>query len=152
MEAGAGVVSIGATLTGAALARRFGRLRIMSLAAGGAVAAPLILSVQPSAGFIFGGLLVNAMSEALWVPLNETEIARRTPNHLLARTRATFMFVTWGALPFASLIGGGLATWLGTRPALLVAAATACLGALAGIWPLSLRPERLPSNKAGESM
>jgi MFS family permease len=139
LRSSAGLTSIGAALTTAALARSIGRLRVMSFAAAGGVAAPLLLAVQPSVSFILAAMLVSAVSEALWVPLAQTEIVRRTPKALLARTRATLMFVTWGSLPITSLVGGIVATLFGVRIALWIAAGIACAAALWGIWPLAIQ-------------
>jgi MFS family permease len=137
----AGLVSIGATLIAATLAFYLGRLRVMALAVVGGVAAPLLLALEPSVSYIFAALLISAVAEALWVPLVQSEVARRTPRELMARTRATLMFITWGTMPLTSLLGGGVATWLGVPAALLIAAAIACGAALLGVWPLAMQPK-----------
>jgi len=137
-----GFASIAAALATAALARTMGRLQVMAVAAAGGVAAPLVLAVQPSVGIVLLALTLSAVSESLWVPLVQTEIARRTPPELMARTRATLMFVTWGALPLAGLVGGILAGSLGTPAALVIAGGIAATSSIIGVWPLALEQSR----------
>jgi len=56
---------------------------------------------------------------------NITQVSLRQascPNRLLGRVQASNRFFAWGTLPFGGLLAGGLGTWLGLRPALLIAA------------------------------
>lgn len=136
----AGVVSIGAALLTAGFARLLGQVRVMGVAALMGVAAPLLMAIQPSVAWILSAMVVSNAAEALWVPLAQTAIARRTPKQLLARTRATLRLITWGSLPLASLIGGALATRFGIPLTLYIAASMVAISSLFGIWPLALSP------------
>ncbi|MET1072182.1 MAG: MFS transporter [Umezawaea sp.] len=51
------------------------------------------------------------------------------PPHLLGRVNATMRFLIWGAIPLGSLLGGGLATVLGARGAITIAATGVLLSA-----------------------
>ncbi len=53
-----------------------------------------------------------------------------SPPELLSRVMATVRFVSWGAIPVGGLTAGLLATWLGTREALVVLAALTMLSPL----------------------
>ncbi len=141
LRAISGFVSIGAALLTAGFARLLGRVRVMGVAAIMGVAAPLLMALQPSVAWILSAMVVSAGAEALWVPLAQTAIARRTPKQLLARTRATLRLITWGSLPLASLIGGALAARFGIPLTLCIAASIAAISSLVGIWPLALHPE-----------
>jgi hypothetical protein len=134
----AGVVTIGVALAAAAVARRLGRDAALCLAAAGGVAAPLVLAVGASPVTVVGALVVSAASESLWVPLVQAEVMRRTPRHLMVRSRATFLFLTWGSLPLAGIVGGAAATEAGYRATLLGAAAAALVTCLLGIWRVTL--------------
>ncbi len=50
-----------------------------------------------------------------------------SPPEMLSRVMATVRFVSWGAIPVGGLAAGVLATWLGTREALVVLAGFAVL-------------------------
>jgi hypothetical protein len=52
------------------------------------------------------------------------------PPHVLGRVNATMRVLVWGAIPLGSLVGGGVATVLGVRGALAVAAAGVLLSSL----------------------
>jgi MFS family permease len=52
------------------------------------------------------------------------------PPHLLGRVNATSTVLIWGAIPFGSLLGGGVASALGVRGALAVAATGVLLSSL----------------------
>jgi len=63
------------------------------------------------------------------------------PPHLLGRMNATMRFIVWGTLPLGGLLGGMLASALGDRNAIWVAATGM---ALAPIWLLASRLRRAP--------
>jgi hypothetical protein len=52
------------------------------------------------------------------------------PPELLGRVNATMEFTMWAVMPVGAVLGGGLATWLGTRETLFVAGAGGCLATL----------------------
>lgn len=134
LRSGAGIAALLASLCAGGLAVRFGRNRVLRVVAGGAALSPLVLAAAPAVGPVLVALVVSAVAEAIWVPLVQAEIGRRTPRHLMARTRAAIMFLTWGALPVAALAAGALAQAVGTRPVLLAAAAVAATSCLLGVW------------------
>jgi hypothetical protein len=61
-----------------------------------------------------------------------------TPDHLLGRTNATRRFVVQGVIPLGMLLGGGLGTVIGLRPAIAIGAG----GAVLAVLPLILSPLR----------
>ena len=100
-------------------------------------------------------LVVLAATQLLfWITVvvyNITQVSFRQglcPQSLLGRMNATMRFLVWGTLPLGSLLGGILGSWLGPRPALLIAAIGACFAFL----PVYLSPLRalreLPSYHA----
>jgi MFS family permease len=56
-----------------------------------------------------------------------------TPDRILGRVNAGCRFLAWGPLPLGSLFGGLLATYIGLRPTLFVAAAL-FMSALLWVW------------------
>ncbi|HEX3648183.1 MAG TPA: MFS transporter, partial [Pseudonocardiaceae bacterium] len=71
------------------------------------------------------------------------------PPHLLGRLSATMNFLTWGAIPVGSLLGGVAGTQLGLRPTLVLGGAGA-LGAVAFLLWSPLRTLRdLPATLTG---
>jgi hypothetical protein len=61
-----------------------------------------------------------------------------TPERLLGRMNASRRFVVWGVIPLGSLTGGVLASTIGLRPTLFVAA----IGASLAVVPLLFSPVR----------
>jgi len=131
-------VSIGAvggmvgSFVGLRIKNMFGEVRAMLLAQCGFplafAALPLALYVPVPAGvlvgiseFLFGlALVVHSISS--------TGIrARVTPHHLMGRVSAASRFVTLGAVPVGSLLGGAVGTWLGLPTALFLSVALAML-------------------------
>ena len=53
---------------------------------------------------------------------------RLCPPQLLGRMNASIRTVVWGVMPIASLLAGGVGTWLGVVPTMWLAAAGALLG------------------------
>jgi hypothetical protein len=82
---------------------------------------------------VLAALMVAVAADAIWVPPMASEAMRRTPAHLLARTRAAILFVTRGTLPVTSLLGGAVAQAIGAQPTLLFAAGTFTACAV-GVW------------------
>jgi MFS family permease len=84
----------------------------------------LLLGVAPTrhafayfavAWFLFGfaGTVYNVAQVSLRQAI--------TPHRLQGRMNASMRFMVWGTMPFGSLAGGALGTWIGLRPTLLVA-------------------------------
>jgi MFS family permease len=75
------------------------------------------------------------------VVYNITQVSFRqaiTPERMQGRMNAVIRFLVWGTMPLGALLGGGLGTWIGLRPAITVAAA----GALFTFLPILLSPVR----------
>jgi hypothetical protein len=124
----AGVAAVCAALLAAPVARTLGRYRTLCLVGPAGACSAGILAAGARWQIVLCALLVSAVAEAMWVPLVQGEVARRTPRELMGRTRAAMMFLTWGTLPVTAAVGGGLASQSGIRPVLLAgcAAALAC--------------------------
>jgi len=84
-------------------------------------------------GFGISGLLLTAFN-IVQVSLRQSI----TPDRLQGRMNATMRFFIWGVMPIGSLLGGGLATVIGIREAILFSYAAS----LTGVLPLLLRPLR----------
>jgi hypothetical protein len=146
----AGGFAIIAALSAGTLARRFGRLRVLRVVAAAAALSPALMATGAQVPPVLAGLVVAAVGEAIWVPLVQGEMMRRTPAHLLARTRAAVLFVMWGSLPVTSLVGGTVSEAVGVRPSLLVAAAVALVTCSLGIWRPGLGTDGQPGGGAVE--
>ena len=124
-------------LAGAVLARRVtarvGSARIIWLSI--LLEAPFLFA-QPLAFPGWGVVLVSvtvAGGSAVAVLYNVAQVSYRqavTPRPLMGRMNASVRFVVWGVNPLGALAGGVLATVVGTRAALFVAAVGASLSAL----------------------
>lgn len=139
LQSSAGVCAILAALNIAGLTTRFHRTRILAVVAAGAALCPAVLAISPKIIPVALALSISAIAESIWVPIVASEVARRTPRQLMARTRSAMMFITWGTLPLTSLVGGTLAERLGIRPVLLSASTVALLSCIFGVWLQLLR-------------
>lgn len=73
------------------------------------------------------------------VAYNITQVSFRQaicPERMQGRMNAAIRFLVWGTMPLGALLGGTLATWIGLRPALWVAA----VGALFTFLPILFSP------------
>lgn len=130
-----GIAAIAATLAAAGLARRFGRIPVMCFAVVLMVIAPLLLVNAPLLLVVVAAALaLEAIGEALWVPLMQSEMVRSSPHDLLARTRGAVLFVTWGLIPLTALGVGLLASTVGSVVVLVAASFAVLTSAAAGIW------------------
>ena len=129
------------SLTGAGLCARLtravGSARIIWLSE--LLVVPFLFA-GPSAFPGRGVLLLSVSGFAtglMAVVYNVAQVSYRqavTPPHLLGRMNASVRFVVWGVMPLGALTGGGLATLVGIRPTLYVAAVG---GSLSVLWVLS---------------
>jgi Na+/melibiose symporter-like transporter len=130
------VLSLGAIggLLGAASAARlsaqYGAARMIWLSL--LVVVPFAVA-NPLAFSGFGVLLVAVSDFAISfaaVVYNTAQVSYRqavTPPRLMGRMNASVRFIVWGVQPIGAIAGGGLATLIGIRPTLFVAAAGASL-------------------------
>lgn len=82
------------------------------------------------------GMVVVALGSIMY---NITQVSLRqtlTPERLLGRVNATMRSIVWGAIPVGSTLGGLLASTIGIRPTLWLAAAAS----IAAFLPLLLSP------------
>ncbi|MFG2142774.1 MFS transporter [Streptomyces sp. NPDC048696] len=129
-----GAVSIGAALAAGRLARRFRLHRVLIAVATLGAFCPALMAIGPGLLTVGGALVLSACTEAIWVPLVQSETARRTPAHLVARTRATITFIVWGSLPLTSTAAGALAQLIGIPVTLTLASVLAFTSCLFGVW------------------
>jgi predicted MFS family arabinose efflux permease len=120
----------------------------------GAVLFPLPLLLFPLAGgpepviwamLVAGEFLAGAGVMILDIHGNSL-IFLLTPEEMRPRQSATFRFVNYGVRPIGALAGGLVASAVGLRPALLVAAAGAVLGV---VWLAASPTPRLREPPAG---
>lgn len=145
VRAAAGVLAVAAALLVPLVGRRFTRERVMAVVAIGGSLSGAILSIAPVWVAVFAAVAVSRIAEAMWVPLAQSSIMSQTEPHLRGRTRAAVMFIIWGTLPVASLLGGGLATALGIRPLLLAGSVVALLTCAIGIPAFARRQPSTPA-------
>lgn len=138
MSVGSAGFVLGA-LAAPAIAGRLGGTTTIRAGAIVASAAFLLIALPPpsvagpfaAAGYFtygFGALLFTVNSTTLRQTL--------TPKEMLGRISASAKALTWGTIPVAAALGGWLATLLGLRPMMLIAA----LAALSACLPVLLAP------------
>ncbi|TCO62727.1 MFS transporter [Actinocrispum wychmicini] len=114
---------LGATFAPRLIAR-MGSARAVMVATVGASVMVLLMPVGSGA---WGMVAFAVANIGFGIGVVVFSIAARThrqvasPPELLSRVMATVKFVSWGAIPFGALLGGVLATVMGTRGALWVA-------------------------------
>lgn len=132
---------LGAVLTPRIVAR-IGEARTIPLSAIAFSLAmvPFPLAVLLPQPFAFGMLVIQSFAMSFGVLVyNITQVTFRqriTPPRLLGRMNASIRFCVWGVMPLSALAAGWLATWLGTVPALWIAAVGCLLSAL----PVAIGP------------
>ncbi|HWT32576.1 MAG TPA: MFS transporter [Microbacterium sp.] len=95
-----------------------------------AISFSVVAVVLPVAAMVpsiaFGLLVVQGFVMSFTVLVyNITQVTFRqriTPPRLLGRMNASIRFVVWGVMPIASLVAGGLGTWLGIVPTMWIGA------------------------------
>lgn len=142
IRSAAGLAAIAGALAAGMLARRFSRTRVFVVIAFAGALPPAVLAISAHWLPVLAGLVLGAAAEAIWVPLMQAEVARRTPRELMARTRSAVMFITWGSLPLASIVGGALAQELGIRVMLILGSVLATASCAAGIGRYTLTAAR----------
>jgi MFS family permease len=141
LRGGAGVAAVLAALVVGRVAARFGRQRVLkTMAVFGALSAG-VLALGAQWYVVLVALAVSGVAEAMWVPLVQSAVARRTPPAIMGRTRAAMMFLTWGALPITSIVGGSLASIFGIRLLLALGCVIALLSCVIGVVRLTSAPE-----------
>lgn len=108
--------------TAGALAGALGLAGIANLALGVTGAWPLVAAMAISISFAAG----------VWNVVNASFRQRLVPDRLLGRTQSAYRFLTWGAIPLGSVVGGILGSTFGLRaPFLVGGAALAILAVVA---------------------
>ncbi|RSM45004.1 MFS transporter [Actinoplanes sp. ATCC 53533] len=136
------------------LSRRVGTARAMLLCEMGATPFGLLIPMtRPGAGLtllVVGGAVIGVGV----VAGNVVKAAFRqqyTPPRLLGRVVVSMQFLNLGAVPLGALIAGGLATAIGTRPAMwCMTGGLALTGLILLIGPLKRRRD-LPVSALGET-
>jgi MFS family permease len=114
-------------LLGALVARRIsarlGTARTLLLSAVGALPFALLIPLTepgPRLAFFVLGLLISGAGIVAGSVILGTFRQTYCPPRLLGRVTATMRFLLIGTNPLGALMAGGLATWLGVRPALWI--------------------------------
>jgi predicted MFS family arabinose efflux permease len=115
-------------LCASALGRRVGAARAIILSSAGAGLAGLVLPLA-GPGRLVVLIAVSQFATSFFVVCyNAMQVGFRqaiTPPELLGRMNATIRFVVWGTFPIGALLGGSVASVIGVRSALWIAAALA---------------------------
>ena len=115
-------------VVGPRISRRFGVGPVL-IAAGAITGAPLLLVPLAPRAFPIPLLVFQQLLVGFGIVLynvNAISLMQAfTPDRLLGRMNASRRFVVWGTIPLGSLVGGGLAHWIGLRPTLFAGAAGA---------------------------
>lgn len=114
------------------LQRLFGIGRVMLVAAFGGWGLLLIPFATGSTGIplLALGLLVWGTSAVIFNTTSLTIVQATTPDRLMARMNATRRLASWATIPFATLLGGVLGTYIGLRTTVFVGAAGRALAGL----------------------
>ncbi len=145
-------------VVGAALAERvIERLGLGRAIVGGSlltIPSFLLVAVTPrhlAVPFVAGWLLLYGFGAMMFNIGHATFRQATTPREILGRVNATLRFVSWGAVPIGTLLGGLLGSAFGLRAAMWVAAAGGLFGPLplmlSGVRSLQTLPE--PADQAG---
>jgi MFS family permease len=113
------------------LTARLGSARALMVGAVGGAATALLMPVGQGGWGMVAFAVANIGFGAGAVVFSigaRTHRQVASPPELLSRVMATVRFVSWGAIPFGALLGGAVASMIGSRGALWVA----CLLTLAG--------------------
>ncbi|HLJ46385.1 MAG TPA: MFS transporter [Bryobacteraceae bacterium] len=139
-----------AALLGAALAPRIGRLLGLGptflISAALLSCGTLLIPLARGPALVALGIMIASqfVGDVAMMTFNVHEVSLRqtlAPEAVLGRVNGSMRLLTFGVLPIGTLAGGGLASWIGLRPALWIAVAG--LG-LAVAW---LVPLRVPDDR-----
>ncbi|OLF11353.1 MFS transporter [Actinophytocola xanthii] len=143
--------ALAASAVAGRLVARLGQAR--ALVGGTLLLGPALLAqafTTPGWGLVWWSASALAASFCIILTAVVQATIRQTvcPPELLGRVSATMELMAWGVMPVGSLLGGAFGAWAGTREALLVSGALACL---AGGWLLvsPLRGMREVAGAAG---
>lgn len=138
MSVGSAGFVLGA-LAAPVVAQRLGRTTTIRAGAIVASAAFLLIALPPPAmagPFAAAGSFTYGFGALLFTVNSTTLRQTLTPREMLGRISASAKALTWGTIPIAAALGGWLATLLGLRPMMLIAA----LAALSACLPVLLAP------------
>lgn len=123
------IEAVGA-LTGSLLAgrirRRIGIPLALAAALGLAGVANLSISVTGFVPLVSAMMVAVAFAGGVWNVLTNSLRQAVTPDRLLGRVQSAHRVLSWGAVPFGTLLGGVLAKVFGLRAPFLVAALMLC--------------------------
>ncbi|MBZ0293208.1 MAG: MFS transporter [Anaerolineae bacterium] len=130
-----GIGALLGSLLAGFVARRVGLGRVLSLSLmlGGGINLIIPLAGGPPLLAMMMLIAGQIVGDAVWSVYTINEISLRqslVPDHLLGRVNASVGFVAEGIAPIGALIGGTLATAIGTRETLFIACAGIFIGTL----------------------
>lgn len=134
------VGALTATVVTGSLVQRLGEIRAIRVAAAAGGTSGALLAVAYLVGnipLVGVALLGLSFSFVVFGIVAATIRQQITPSSMLARAVASTRVFTWGAAPLGGLVGGGMASVIGGRGALVV------IGAAFSVSPLWLRDRRL---------
>ncbi|GAB2464624.1 MFS transporter [Jatrophihabitans fulvus] len=120
--AAGGVGAVAGGLVTPPLARRFGRGPVITA---GAVTSALSLGAMAatSNGYVAGALFaVESVGVMTWNVLTMSLRQALIPEALFGRVQGAYRTVVWGGIPLGALAGGAIASWIGIRGVVVVAA------------------------------
>lgn len=103
-------------------------LRVSAVATGIGLA---LLAVVPSMVAVSAGLFIYGFATMVWNVIVVTHRQQSLPATEFSRVNAAFRWVTWGAMPLGSLLGGAIAEVAGVRATIVVAGLLAAVAGLA---------------------
>lgn len=123
------IEAIGA-LAGSLLAARIRRRVGIPLALTAALAvaglANLTISATPVVPLVSAMMVAVAFAGGVWNVLTNSLRQAVTPDRLLGRVQSAHRLLSWGAVPFGTLLGGAAASVYGLRAPFLIAAVMLC--------------------------
>jgi MFS family permease len=153
----AGSGAVAGSMLAAWLAQRLGigRAIVWSVLVSGVGLIVAAVPVSPPLAAV-GALMLGRFLFGFGLPIfNIAQISLRqalVPDRFLGRVNASFSLLIWGVLPLGALLGGGLGTWLGLRPALLILSAGYLLAfawvLLSPVGAVTAMPQRLELEEA----
>jgi MFS family permease len=131
------------------ISERFGvgHTIIASAAVGGPMFLVIPFAAHGNAALLWlvPAFVIGGFSNVIY---NVTQVSLRqaiTPERIQGRMNSVMRFIVWGTIPLGSLIGGGLATWIGLKETLIVGGIGSCLACL----PVVFSPVRAVRDMPG---